>query len=642
MLPVATFALATACSDDTTKDEPTPPEREELVLSVDKESLVIDTDAVATFTVMYGTEDVTATAEIRNTADNTPLAGNTFTATAEGDYTFEASYEGVKSNTVSITAELEPAPEPDEPFAIELYDLYATGVTMRVTPLDNERGYYFDVLDEENYAYYDANGWQELISYTLQGIMNDYQMSAQEAVDAITSLGPDEWTFQNLEHNTRYYAVVLGLETSGAITADFVAEEFCTPDVAMSENTFEITVSNASRNGADYTVVPSMKDEAYFTTIVSRAVADEFATDSEIADYCLSLVPVVGDMLRTGDYNHRNDGFCQPGRDFYVVAFGYDSGVVTTPVAKAEFSTTTDGDPASCTFGFEIGTVTHDTAEVAVTPSNQFNVFFWEAISREDLEFFQWLYEAEEGITDLQEVMAMYWRTEVLELVCDESGMTPAQFVDMAALWGDAVGGTDATTLTFLDEESEYLLWAVCLDAYGNPVGDFHFSEPFTTDKEVISPAMAEIKVVGYFNGDELTGEWHMENQAVVVMEITPNDDAVEWYSDFYAGDVSFSERYNLIKNLTTYSGVYMPTMLIRTTPWEQFCSAASVAKDADGNFGEVSVEVLLCTKSEARPAAEFEQYANAPMPLAAASKALLQRRTKPEVKLHRKIATQR
>ncbi len=630
-------AGSTSCSDDKTEE----PKREQKpVLRTDRSSIVADGRQSATFTVFSGENDVTEAATI-TCAEVEEFSGVSFTTTEAGSYTFTATYNGATSDVLTITATA--AETDDAMFSIELYDLYATGVTMRVTPKENGRGYYFDILTEENFTYYTEHGWQELIDYTVHGIANDYGMSAEEAVEAITSLGPDEWTFKTLTNDTAYHAVVIPIDTAGDVNAEIVEEPFATPKVEGSDNTFSITVGNAGHDGADFTVTPS-SDDPYFVNIVSKAVADEFHTEDELTAYCTGTVPVVDEFVQSGKYNLANQHFCQPGRDFYVVVFGYDAGVVTTPVSKAEFSTTTDGDPASCTFRFETGTVTHNTAEVAVTPSNQYNVFFWEAIATEDLEFFRELYAEEEGITDLQDVMAMYWQTEVLEVMCDETDMTAAQFVDMAALWGGAVGGTDLSTLTFLDEQTEYVAWAVTIDAYGQPVGEFMFSEPFTTSKEVVSPARADIRIVGCFNGDELTGEWHTENNAVVVMEITPSADAVEWYSDFYAGDVSYSDRYNLIKNLTEYSGNYCPEILIRTTPWEYYCSAISVAKDAAGNFGEVSCEVDLFYRSKARPAEEFEQYASKAEPHAYRPMVLKPDtgRERPEVKLHRTITPRR
>ncbi len=489
-------------------------------------------------------------------------------------------------------------------FEIELTGLNATGVNMRVVPVDYEGGYYFDVLRTDNYEYCEANGWQDFIDYTVASIAENNLMTVEEVLKGITSFGADEWTFMGLNQNTDYYAVVMGIDSVGKLCTEIVSEVFHTPDVEMSENTFEITITNETYDGADYTVIPSDKEEYYFSCIVSKVVADQYNVDEALAAYCMSIFPDVNAMLSKGDISYENEGMCQPGRDFYVVAFGYDSGVITTPVAKKSFSTITDGDPSTCEFTFEIGKVTHDEAHVAVTPSNQYNVFFMELIRSDDLEFFKQEYNSE----DLQEVMGRFWKEEFLPMISMDMGA--AQFVDMVCIWGGLVGGTDHMTFSFLSMETEYIAWAVCLDAEGNPVSDFYFSEPFTTENEIISSATSDIEILGYFDGSELEGEYHNDGFAVVVCSITPSDDAVTWYSDLFAGDLSESSRRNHIKNLTEYSISEQNTrLMIKIAYWDTPCSALSVAQDADGNYGMVDCEVMYCDESRALPADKFTQY---------------------------------
>ncbi len=490
-------------------------------------------------------------------------------------------------------------------FEIELTDLNPTGVNMRVMPIDYEGGYYFDVLKSESYEYASDNGWQGFLDYTFGSIAEANMITIEEVLKSLTSYGTDEWTFMGLDYNTDYYAVVMGIDSLGQLTSEIVSEPFKTPNVEMSLNTFEITVSNATYNGADYTIVPSNKEEAYFSCIVSKVIADQFTTDEELAAYCMSIFPDVNAMLKKGDMSYTNDGMCQPGREFYVIAFGFESGVVTTPIAKESFATITDGDPATCEFTFKTGIITHDRAEVFVTPSNQFNVFFVNIIATEDINFFM----EEYNTTDRQAMMNRYWTEEFLPVISQE--MTPAQFADMASIWGDIVGGTDAIDFKFLSKETEYIVYAVCLDAEGNPAGDFHFSEPFTTESEIVSQATADIEVLAYFNGSELTGEYNYKGFAVVVCSITVSEDAVNWYSDLFANDVSSSNRYNLLNNLVgdySLSEKNVKTM-IKIAYWDDPCSALAVAQDADGNYGLVDIEVITCKKSEALKAEEFEKY---------------------------------
>ena len=82
------------------KDDPAP----ELRLTVDLAALNVTAGEQATFTVFSGTEDVTADAVIRNVTDGTDLEGNVFAPTEEGEWSFIASFDGVESEPLTVTA----------------------------------------------------------------------------------------------------------------------------------------------------------------------------------------------------------------------------------------------------------------------------------------------------------------------------------------------------------------------------------------------------------------------------------------------------------------------------------------------------------------------------------------------------------
>lgn len=74
-----------------------------LALTVSKQSLLADGEDKIVLTVHYnGTEDVTAKAELF--ANDQSLATSEFTTTTPGSYTLKAVYDGVTSNTITITA----------------------------------------------------------------------------------------------------------------------------------------------------------------------------------------------------------------------------------------------------------------------------------------------------------------------------------------------------------------------------------------------------------------------------------------------------------------------------------------------------------------------------------------------------------
>lgn len=82
----------------------------DLMLSVDKESIINNGTDVATFTVTYQGEDVTAQSVIINMteADRWDTGVNTFSSQASGTYKFRANYQDLKSNDVTVTVTIEP------------------------------------------------------------------------------------------------------------------------------------------------------------------------------------------------------------------------------------------------------------------------------------------------------------------------------------------------------------------------------------------------------------------------------------------------------------------------------------------------------------------------------------------------------
>lgn len=81
------------------------PEHKELKITATPNRIKADGVEEAVFTVMYGEEDVTADAEIYNTATQEVITSKKFSSTTVGSYTFRARYDG-KTTGVSATVEV--------------------------------------------------------------------------------------------------------------------------------------------------------------------------------------------------------------------------------------------------------------------------------------------------------------------------------------------------------------------------------------------------------------------------------------------------------------------------------------------------------------------------------------------------------
>ena len=85
------------------------PEHKELKITATPNRIKADGVEEAVFTVMYGNEDVTAEAEIYNTATQEVIQSKKFSSTTVGSYNFRARYNGETTGTSAVVEVYDPA-----------------------------------------------------------------------------------------------------------------------------------------------------------------------------------------------------------------------------------------------------------------------------------------------------------------------------------------------------------------------------------------------------------------------------------------------------------------------------------------------------------------------------------------------------
>lgn len=98
LLVLGFWVSFSACGGDSNSGE----EKDELILTVDKTVLLADGEDYATLSVLYNGKDVSSASIISVSAEASSLKGNIFSTTKVGTYNFQATYEGKKSNNVTI------------------------------------------------------------------------------------------------------------------------------------------------------------------------------------------------------------------------------------------------------------------------------------------------------------------------------------------------------------------------------------------------------------------------------------------------------------------------------------------------------------------------------------------------------------
>lgn len=494
-----------------------------------------------------------------------------------------------------------PEPPQDAPFTVEVIDITSTEARVSVSPNDKQTTYYFDILRKEYYTEYETVlGWQRFIDNTITSAGAALQLEDRtEILKRMLSSGDDSYGFTNLMAATDYYAVAMGVDkTTGAITTAIAAVPFKTAEPAVSTNSFAITLSDITYSGAKMTVKPSDAEDQYIIDIVSKLLVDEMGDEQYMAHCIQNRGNLVS--LSKGEVSTTIDS-CQPGRDYYVAVFGYEGGMATTALTKESFSTKAGGDPSECKFDFAISNITYDTADISITASDPHVVFYWDAIDKE-------LYEmalAEAG-ADADKIMREQLAGH-LDIYKQDFLGNIYETLEVIGSYGKT--NTQGMTIYGLTEDTVYLPWAVCINAQGEPIGEFCFGTPFVTQADVISEAVVSVKGSYYMGSD---------GRAVLASEVTCNDKVVNFYNSIFAGDLTGTTRRSLIENLVQRGFKNQQLVMFDKCPWS-VATALAVGEDKSGNYGEVVMEIIHPNKQDAQPLA----MAIEPLPFSSLNEAL-------------------
>ena len=140
-----------------------------------------------------------------------------------------------------------------------------------------------------------------------------------------------------------------------------------------------------------------------------------------------------------------------------------------------------------------------------------------------------------------------------------------------------------------LQQGTEYIPWAVCIDNNGKAIADFAMGESFTTKSDTVAECKVSVKG-SFFAGDD--------GLAVVRSTATPDSKCAGFYNVIFQGDLTGAERQTLLNNLIR--DPYFKNRKVvefAKCAWGQPVSAVAVGFDSDGNFGEIAIEVFTPTK---------------------------------------------
>ena len=400
-------------------------------------------------------------------------------------------------------------------------------------------------------------------------------MTKEQVLSRILSAGDDSYGFTGLEANSVYYAVAMCIDSEGMICGEVVSQMFTTGNVEQSLNTFDLQVGGTTYTGVSFSIKPTIASEQYILIPWNKRLVDQM-TDEEFIKHCIKSRSDIESYLRSGEQSGTLDG-CVPGRDYYLVAFGYNGGLATTGLTKVPFTTKAGGDPALCTFTFNVTSIQYDRATIEVLASEKHNVFFWNVVEKQ-------YYNRIVGELGAVQAMNTVLAESLAPFAQDFGNIYDA--LELVSSYDDvSVEGT----VYGLQQGTEYIPWAVCIDNDGNAVASFVMGESFRTKADNIAECKVSVKGSFYEGND---------GKAVLVSTVTPDDKCAGFYNVIFQGDLTGTARQTMLNNVIrdNYFRNLNPCQFDRCA-WNQVVTAVAVGFDAEGNFGEIAMDVFTPTK---------------------------------------------
>ena len=110
-------------------------------------------------------------------------------------------------------------------FSISVSGVTATGVTVNVTPSNND-SYYFDVIEK---SVFDSYNSPAAFAADYWAMVAEVYESYGYPISYALSQGSDGYTYEDsLDPNTEYYAFAFGVSTAGTITTGVTTKAFTT------------------------------------------------------------------------------------------------------------------------------------------------------------------------------------------------------------------------------------------------------------------------------------------------------------------------------------------------------------------------------------------------------------------------------
>lgn len=275
--------------------------------------------------------------------------------------------------------------EPDQPqadFVLEVSDVTSTSCHFSVRPKDETMSYVVMLVNKVDFdAFEDEYKYQDNDLEWFRRKAEEVGKTLEEWLEDFLHVGPFEGDEAGLMPGESYYIYAYGLDYEGYFMTGVTKKEFSTPEIEMTDVTFDLTVSEIGLTKAKVSVVASDKDAIFFVNVFSVEQYEEWGGDeSAFANHAAALVDyyikmgqtleaMVANLAWTGSMEAVIDDLVDD-TDYIAYAVGIDENFfVNTAPETFRFRTKKPVQSAN-TFTVDIVESTYCSVRGSVTPSN--------------------------------------------------------------------------------------------------------------------------------------------------------------------------------------------------------------------------------------------------------------------------------
>ncbi len=414
--------------------------------------------------------------------------------------------------------------------------------------------------------------------------------TAEEAVAEITLKGTQTQEFE-LNGNTEFYAYGCAVSDKGEIKSDLVYTTFKTGPVAPSDNVLTIHDVEVNTDRAWFSISTTNMDQ--YAAFVLPASMVEGATDEELLDYYNNLDSnILVSYLHFGDY----DGYVlldQADADYYILAFGYEYGMLTTDIKREKIHTLPYDPNVTAEFELTIDKITHYRVKASLNVEPVTALYYIDVCKADAT--------AEDVKAEVMEAAQWYVDNGYYSNLADCFQVVGSK-------------GSRPFEATGLYPETDYRIYIFGINEETGEINtEVIFSEPFTTPAPKVSESYITISADKYYDGFDIMDLYPNEfgdadGWAVLPLEVEIHGDIVEYYYDVYVGDVTdvtYPTDDEIILDLVQY-GKHNEPMSYSYCYFYEPLTLIYFGKDADDNNTVVTRVPMYFDPEGCADASEF------------------------------------